>query len=264
MQHKIDGIGQGLQPFGAEVGAGHRPRHSRSKRVTLIAAFRTKEGIAICADSQETVPRDDGYEDRRTVQKIAPITTDKYQVVIAGSGDAALIEGFIILAERRIKADTDPASIKRVLTVIEDELGKFYVRHSEEITAYSIKLFIAAACLTTKEYEVWVTENQYLRPLRDAELIGYDATMYWVTTERLYQKDMTLSQAVLASVYVMVVGEESSNYIKGPFSLAVVRENGIWMEDSGYIDTLQNNLKEFEAYTSQILLACADSSIHSS
>jgi 20S proteasome alpha/beta subunit len=231
--------------------------------MTLIAAFRTKEGVAICADSQETVPRHDGYEDRKTVQKISPITTDRYQVVIAGSGDAVLIEAFIILAERRIEGDTEPASIKRVLTVIEDELGKFYEKHIDKNSGYPISLFIAATCLSTKEYEVWVAETQYLRPLRDAELIGYDASMYWVTTGRLYRKDMTLPQAILAAVYVLVIGEESSNYIKGPFSLAVVRENGIWVEDSSYVDDLKKRLSTLEEHTNKILLACADTSIYS-
>lgn len=253
-----------LRPFGAAIGALNRSSRSRSKRMTLIAAFRTKEGIAICADSQETVPRADELgEDRKTVQKISPITTDRYQVAIAGSGDAVLIEAFIILAERRIKGDTDAASIKQMLTMIEDELGKFYEKHIGKNSGYPISFFIAATCLATKEYEVWVTEAQYLRPLHESELIGWDATMYWVTTKRLYRKDMTLSQAVLAAIYVLVIGEESSNYIKGPFSLTIVKENGIWAEDSDYVETLRANLKEFEKYTSQILLACADSSIDS-
>ena len=253
-----------LRPSDGASGVLNTPRRSRSKRMTLIAAFRTKEGIAICADSQETVPRADGLgEDRKMVQKISPITTDRYQVAIAGSGDAVLIEAFIILAKRRIEEDTAPASIKRVLTLIEDELGKFYEKHAAEVAAYPIKLFIVAACISTKEYEVWVTENRYLRPLIDAELIGWDATMYWVTIKRLYRKDMTLSQAILAAVYVLVVGEESSNYIKGPFSLTIVKENGISEEASDYVDTLRANLKEFEKDTSHILLACADSSIDS-
>jgi hypothetical protein len=76
--------------------------------MTLIAAFRTKEGVAICADSQETTTNEQGHDYRRTVQKIAPITAGNYQIAIAGSGDAEVIESFIILAERRIKNDKAP------------------------------------------------------------------------------------------------------------------------------------------------------------
>ena len=66
------------------MGSGLRPSRKRT-RVTLIAAFRTKQGVAICADSQETVERFDSsgqmYELRQTVQKIAPINVCGYALI---------------------------------------------------------------------------------------------------------------------------------------------------------------------------------------
>jgi hypothetical protein len=60
--------------------------------MTLIAAFRTPEGVAICADTQETVylPDENGIvqECRKTVQKIAPLAFGDLQLIIAGSGNA--------------------------------------------------------------------------------------------------------------------------------------------------------------------------------
>jgi hypothetical protein len=229
--------------------------------MTLIAAFRTKEGVAICADSQETSEHENGDSYRRTVQKIAPIEVGNYQVAIAGSGDVDLIEAFILLTERNLKSSASEASIDRAHTLLEEELDKFYSKH---VTAgAAMKLFIAAHSIQSKEYEVWVSEQQYLRPLKDAELIGWEEDLYWVATKRLYSKGMSLMQAVIAAVYVLVIGEESSNYIKGPFSLTIVRENGIWAENSGYVETLRNRLKTFESYTNRILLACADTSLYS-
>jgi hypothetical protein len=77
--------------------------------MTLIAAYRTPEGVAICADSQETGFYPDGegglHELRKALQKIAPITTGDYQLIIAGSGNAALIEVFILRLERRFGND---------------------------------------------------------------------------------------------------------------------------------------------------------------
>ncbi|HEV2709818.1 MAG TPA: hypothetical protein VGU67_06390 [Edaphobacter sp.] len=230
--------------------------------MTLIAAIRTKEGVAICADSQETSEHEDGSFYRRTVQKIAPIVAGHYQIAIAGSGDADLIEAFIILADRKLKSDTSEPSVSRVLLLIEEELDKFYAKHVTNGGA-AMKLFIAAHSPLSKEYEVWVSEKQYLRPLKDAELIGWEEELYWVAIKRLYRPGMSLMQAVLAAVHVLVIGEESSNYIKGPFSLTVVRENGIWAENSDYVDILRDRLSKFESYTNQILLACADTSLYS-
>lgn len=229
--------------------------------MTLIAAIRTKEGVAICADSQETSEHEDGSSYRRTVQKIAPITAGNYQIAIAGSGDADLIEAFIVLAERALKDDASAGSINRVHVLLEEKLDNFYSKHVKGEA--SMKLFIAAHSTLSKEYEVWVSEQQYLRALKDAELIGWEEELYWVATRRLYRPGMSLMQAIIAAVHVLVIGEESSNYIKGPFSLTVIRENGIWPENTGYVNTLRERLRKFESYTNQILLACADTSLYS-
>ena len=257
--HEVACHVQEVRPSVSVAGTTNRPR---VKRMTLIAAFRTKDGIAICADSQETITNDDGHEYRKTVPKITPINVSGYQLVIAGSSrNATLIEMFIIRAERRFANDIEGANINRALLLLEDELAKFYTNDVPQ--GESIELFIAASCPATKEYKVWISYYHILKELVDVELVGWDEPLYRVTASRLYRKDMTLPQAILAAVYVLVVGEESSNYIKGPFSLAVVKENGIWIEDSSYIDDLKKRLKTLEEHTNTILLACADTSIYS-
>jgi hypothetical protein len=180
---------------------GHLGR-TRRRRVTLIAAFRTKEGIAICADSQETVTNEQGYGYRKTVQKIAPISAGQYQIAIAGGGDGELIDAFVELVERRLKRDVLPPSITQVLSLMEDELDKFYTKHITPDSGASMALFIAAYCPADRRYEVWVSRKQYLKPLEEAQLIGWDEEMYWVTTRRLYRPGMSLTQAVLAAVHV--------------------------------------------------------------
>jgi hypothetical protein len=224
--------------------------------VTLIAAFRTRDGVAICADSQETIG-----DFRQTVQKIAPLSVAGYQLVIAGSGDADPIEGFIIRAQRRFSQESLSPTTERALFLLEDELALFY---SHDLAPeQSMKLFIAVSCPEAKEYKVWVSCQHILKELSDVELIGWEHPLYKLTATRMYRPNMSLQQAVIAAVNVLVIGAESSNYIKGPFSLAIIRENGIWIETEEYINTLRDRLSKFEAYTNQILLACADTSIYS-
>lgn len=232
--------------------------HSRRRRMTLIAAFRTEDGVAICADSQETVG-----DLRQPVQKIAPLSIAGYQLILAGSGDADPIEGFIVRVHRRFLQETLPPTTERALVLLEDELALFYT-HDFLNPEHGMKLFIAVACPETKEYKVWVSYQHILKELGDKpELIGLDHPMYKVTARRMYRPNMSVQQAVIAAVNVLVIGEESSNYIKGPFSLVIVREDGIWTETEEYINTLRERLKKFEAYTNQVLLACADTSISS-
>jgi hypothetical protein len=90
--------------------------------VTLIAAWRCHpEGIALHADSQEIVPIWNGadwVEYRKTVQKITPQKMGAFQVIVAGSGNASLIESFTIRLRRKLDISPD----KNSLTSFEDLL----------------------------------------------------------------------------------------------------------------------------------------------
>jgi hypothetical protein len=143
-------------------------RFPRSTRVTLIAAFRSSSGIALCADSQETLTRydDDGqpYEMRVTVQKISPMVCGKYQMAIAGSGPSGLIESFMVRADRALQdqdavicTENNPAGIAAVHTRLEIELKNFY---ANDVALYpdqdkNFKLFIAASCPIADSTSYW-------------------------------------------------------------------------------------------------------------
>ncbi len=103
----------------------------KAKRMTLISAFRGSAGIALCADTQETVTYydEDGnpFDLRKAVQKISPLVTGGFQIAIAGSGNPTLIEAFIIRAKRRLQNENLPApNIEDAERIIEDELALFY------------------------------------------------------------------------------------------------------------------------------------------
>jgi hypothetical protein len=72
-----------------------RPRER--KYMTLIAAFRTYEGVVICADSQETLSKPTPYgwgNYRCRVNKIERQDAGEYELVIGGAGNASLVDGF--------------------------------------------------------------------------------------------------------------------------------------------------------------------------
>lgn len=66
--------------------------------MTLIAGFKTSEGVVICADSQETLalplPGNNWAEYRVSVDKIAPQRIGNYDFIIGGAGDGPLADGF--------------------------------------------------------------------------------------------------------------------------------------------------------------------------
>jgi hypothetical protein len=126
-----------------------------------------------------------------------------------------------------------------------------------------IKLFIGIGMPRSKEFNVFVSEHMRLRPLKDFELIGWDETIYWVTAHRMYRRGMSLQRGVLAALSVLLIAQESSNYVKGPFTVATVNEYGIHVDEPEFIAELGERLKAIERRTSTILLAATDSSVYS-
>src|SRR5579859_5600850 len=126
------------------------------KRVTLIASFRSNQAIAVCGDSQETVTYLDEYgepyELRKTVQKLSPQNLGPYQLIIAGAGNARLIESFIVRASRaRI---TGVVGLESLRNALEQILTSFYeqdVRLCPDDDK-NMRLFIGASIPMTSEY----------------------------------------------------------------------------------------------------------------
>jgi hypothetical protein len=237
-------------------------RPGRRKRMTLIAGIRCRDGIVLCADTQET---EGDY--RSPVQKIIPISIGGHQIIIAGSGHAGLIESFIVQVNGAIAKQCDGLDNVGLREVIESVLVEFYRNDvalcPDPPDEKYLKFFIAASSPKVRQFNAWISENVRLRPLDKHELIGWDAPIYKLALRRLYGEKMSLSQAVLAAIYVLTVAKETSNYVGGALSLAIIRENGIWMEDERYVQTLEDQLKIYESFTSSLLLACADTSIYS-
>jgi DNA-directed RNA polymerase subunit RPC12/RpoP len=231
--------------------------------VTLIAAWRCPNGIVIHADSQETVTMEDGVEYRNTVQKIEPLNVGNYRVVISGAGNAALTVSFIEKIKRRLGSDPSEG-LKAFVSLFEDELSAFY---SNDVALCpdsdkTIQFVVAAVSTRTSECEAWVTKNTTLCPIADNELSGWGETLYKEVANKFYRRDMTIHQAVLAGIYLLTLAEGTSNYVRSPFKVAVIRENGVWMEPDENVHEIADRLRDYEQRLNDIFLACADTSIH--
>jgi hypothetical protein len=258
------------KPFPVSQDQRNKQRLPKRKYMTLISAFRGQTGIALCADSQETItyydPHGIPYDLRQAVQKLTPIVEGGFRLVIAGSGNSTLIEAFIVRARRRLQNENLPnPAITDVVRIIEDELSLFY---RNDVTLCQdddkgMKLFIAASCPTVWQFNVWVTEGVVLREIASdkPELVGWEHEMYSEMAQRMYTPNMQLAQAVLASIYTLTVAKQTSNYVGGDLSVAVVRANGIWLEDRDYVESMEVRLRSYDAIINQLFLACADTEI---
>ena len=231
--------------------------------MTLIAAWRLSDSIVIHADSQETVTMEDGAEYRKTVQKIEPLNVGNYKVAIAAAGNAPLAMAFVEKVKRRLARDSS-GGLSDFVELFEDELSAFYSKDmaSSQDEDKTIQFVVGVVATTTAEYGAWVTQSSTLCPLADNELIGWGETLYKEVANKLYRRDMTIHQAILAGVYLMTLAEGTSNYVRSPFKIAVIRDNGIWMEPDDSVREMADRLRDYEERVNEIFLACADTSIH--
>lgn len=236
--------------------------------MTLIANLPVDGAFVIGADTQETVsyPDEQGgtFDLRKAVQKLRPETIGAYQIAIVGAGDARLIDAFILKAQRAIASDVAQPSATALRAVLEQQLVDFY-RNDVPLCqdATDFKTIIPYFCAATREYGVLVSELAAFRDInrRGPELMGWEHELYLKTAARLHQPTMSVSQGVLAALYVLTVGEDTSNYIKAPFHVAVVRDNGIWMEPDDHVRALTERLRAFDVRMGQLFLACADAGL---
>jgi len=234
--------------------------------VTLIAAIPCRDGFVLAADSQETVSCWDGTQSvdyRRTVQKITPRDMGVLSVIVAGSGNASLIDSFIPVLERKLSAESSD-NLKDFVCCTEKVLADFYQADVALCpdADKTLKMFIAAVPKKTGECGVWLQKNVRLCPIADAELVGWEEALYVNSMKRFYSRDMTLQQGVLAAIYVLTIAEQTSNYVRGPMVVGVVKKNGMWMEKDEYVSAMTKRLHAYEQQVNDIFLACADTSIH--
>ncbi len=238
------------------------------KRMTLIAAIPCKDGFVLAADSQETVPvwsdiQNDWVEYRRTVQKIDPRDMGLFFVVVAGSGNAALIDSFILVLERKLSGESGETLVDFV-RYTEETLADFYARDVALCidSDKTIKMFFAAVPKKGGECGLWVQKNVGLVPVTDAELIGWSETLYVNTMKRFYKPEMDLQQGILASIYVLIVAEETSNYVRGPMSVVIVRNSEMHMEANQQTKEMVDRLRDYEGAINALFLACAENTPH--
>ena len=234
-------------------------RLPRRTRVTLIAGWRCQKAVVIHADTQETIG-----DYRATVQKIVPEVMGNFQIIVAGSGPGELIDSFIVRLRRKMDGNASD-DIQELVRTIEAELEMFNdvdVRLSPiPAEEKRLKFIFAACCPASGTYDAWVTSGIRLERIADFKLAGWEEPLYENIGRRLYASDMTLAQAVLAGTYLFTIAEGTSNYIRGPFSVAVVTSKGISMEKEEYIRDMQDRLKVYETQINRIFLACSDTSV---
>jgi 20S proteasome alpha/beta subunit len=230
--------------------------------MTLIVGIKCDDGYVVCADSQETVPLADGTEARVTCQKLVPIPVGKMTVSIAGSGDADLIDAFV----ERLRvgyAASEISSLDACRKVIQKELAAFKKEKRLRRTGGQepFSFLVGAQSQKDRRCILWRMAAGDLIEVQRYALVGYEDTRYDYAARNLFRAGMPLSQGVFLGLYIMWLGQHTSNYIHAPIAVAILKDNGLQFEDQEKIDSIDQKVRLFTAQFESQFLACSDTGL---
>jgi hypothetical protein len=232
----------------------------RINRVTLITVFPYPDGFVISADSQETVKDQKGNEFKYSVLKLKPEKFGEFQVIIAGGGNGDAIDTLIEDC-RQSFAHTTLANLHALKKALQSKIQDCRKELRALGDSNQMHLLIAAHIGTS--YAIWKTTKYQLRDITEPDMIGFTDYMYRHTVKEFHPKNLPAIQLVLLSLRVLDLASQTSTCVGEPYSVVIVRDNGIHVFDDQLVRHYAKSITMFGASVNRLLLACGDTSIRS-
>jgi 20S proteasome alpha/beta subunit len=226
--------------------------------MTYIAAFGCKDGIVMCADTQETVGSNKDYS-----EKISIVDDLSYPLAIGGAGYGPLIDCMTDEIIERAKAE-QPASKKALKALITAALREVYANDLPALTTRRIdkapQLLIAAK--TSEDgFCIYQTAGRRVVGEISRGIIGFSTAYNMNLLRRLHQPSLPMQQAVMLAVYLVSQSKQLDDGVGFDTRVAVITNNGAWIDDPEYIAEAEKRVEEFLKLTDEMFLTCIDVSI---
>lgn len=230
--------------------------------MTLIAGIRCADGVVLCADSQETIDVPDRGQYRVRVNKITPQDAGFYEVVIGGSGDGGLVDGFTDSFVEHVSDWQELLSGSEIKSKIRTLLNDYHRNEIALSAAFDddkhLTFLICVKPKTGSTVHLWKAVGPTVREVNDLTLLGWEEPMYWREASRLYSPDLPLSEGILLGVHLFSSAKETSNVISGETRIIVVRESGMYVLAEAEVKELEQRVKLFADMSDELLLAMPD------
>lgn len=241
-----------------------RPRERR-RHVTIVAGFRSYEGIVLCADTQETV----NNLSKRNVPKLIfqpsneygqtqALSSDELAVAFAGAADnGPFVDKLVANAWEDAQAGS---TIDEVCDLIEVSIKRTYKEFGAIFQAgycptadliYGVKMFGASKLFSASGPVVNEQKRFY------SGGAGYYMSDFLAS--RMYHDGMSLRQCVILGAYILFQAKEHVEGCGGESQIAILRDQG----PSGKVDWIKieaiNKMLRWEdAELGRLILHAAD------
>jgi hypothetical protein len=220
--------------------------------MTYINAFRCKSGIGMSADTQETIGDAKNY-----VEKIAIVENREYPLAVGGAGVGDIIEPFAQDIIERVsrdkpstKADLQEAIRASIKEVYEHDLPFLALKKQHRTPQ-----FLIAAKPSNDNFCIFPIIGRRLYGEKTNCIIGYPSPQNNAMLKRLHSEAMPMQEGVILAAYLVSQSKQFDDGVGGETSIALVLENGVWLEPSNEIAEVESRFKAFMPHVDRLLLA---------
>jgi hypothetical protein len=218
----------------------------RKKALTIIAGFKCREGIILCADTQETI----GVS-KRSIPKLVfepagrPHEGPALAVAFCGAGEnGAFIDNLVESAwddgKHGTTIDEVCEKIKKNIKSTYKDFGSIYQR------GYCPTANLIYGVKMQNECRLFSASGPIVNKIREYDSFGVGQYMADFLAGRMYDNHLNLRQCAILAAYILFQAKEHVDGCGGESHIAVLRENGV----SGLA-----NRRNIEAWTELLRLS---------
>jgi hypothetical protein len=105
---------------------------------------------------------------------------------------------------------------------------------------------------------LWRTNMRRTFLVPKYDVAGYDAPVYRHLAKRYWRDDLSMNATVVLAVALLALVKATNTKVGGPSQVLVVTEKGAFEEPSDYVAAIEERATEFQQYTDELFLLCAD------
>lgn len=179
-------------------------------------------------------------------------------MVIAGGGNGDAIET-LIEDFRQSLANTTLDSLPALKNALQSKIKE--CRKELRALGDSNQMHLLIAAHIGSSYAIWKTTKYQLKEVTEPDMIGFTDYMYRHTVKEFHPAKLPPNQLILLSLRVLDLARQTSTCVDQPYSVVIVRKNGIEEFDPELVKQYAQSISVFGANVNSLLLACGDTSV---
>jgi 20S proteasome alpha/beta subunit len=231
--------------------------------MTYIAAFHCRDGIVVCADTQETIQFGEEAEKQHS-EKLYVIDDYSYPLAIAGAGLPEPIEAFAQEVRERAKKEK-PDTVEKLVALVKAAIAEVYASDmpvSVNQKEYRTAQYLIAAKPSNGPFTLLkVTGKRVFLVTEKKAIIGYATAPNNALLKRFFTPDLPMQQAVMLAIFLVLQSKAINEGVGFDTQVAVVTEKAATLEESPYVANSEQRVSDFMRLTDALFLASIDNSI---